>query len=196
MFTFSKSSDAQVENFLAEQRDLPFSYQEVGASKSAIPFGYPINHHRVQIGSGENAFARAKYAIQSWTMYKLEWTRLYPSDTPIAVGKVVCVVVNHGFCWSMNPCRIIYLLEETGEIERFGFAFGTLPGHSEEGEERFTVEWRHADDSVWYELLSFARPHHILAKIGFPFVRLFQQKFAEDSKWAMLKFVNGISQNS
>jgi len=196
MFTFSEASEAQVDKFLAEQRDLPFSYQEVGASKSAIPFGYPVNHHRVQLGNGENTFARAKDAIQSWTVYKLEWTRLYPCDTPIAVGKVVCVVVNHGFCWSMNPCRIIYLLEETGEIERFGFAFGTLPGHSEEGEERFTIEWRHADDSVWYELLSFARPHHILAKIGFPFVHLFQQKFAKDSQNAMLKFVNGISPNS
>jgi uncharacterized protein (UPF0548 family) len=72
------------------------------------------------------------------------------------------VVVNHGFCWSLNPCRVVYVLEETGgEIERYGFAFGTLPGHSEEGEERFTVERRRADDSVWYELLSFARPHHI-----------------------------------
>ncbi len=193
MFSFFEPSAAQIEQFLVEQRDLPFSYQEVGASNSAIPFGYPINHHRVQLGNGENTFARAKDAIQSWTMYKLEWTRLYPSDTLIADGKVVCVVVNHGFCWSMNPCRIIYLLEETGEIERFGFAFGTLPGHSEEGEERFTVEWRQADDSVWYDLLSFARPHHILAKIGFPFVRLFQQKFAGDSQYAMLKFVNEIS---
>jgi uncharacterized protein (UPF0548 family) len=52
-------------------------------------------------------------------------------------------VVNHGFCWSLNPCRVVYVLEETGgEVERYGFAFGTLPGHSEEGEERFTVERR------------------------------------------------------
>jgi uncharacterized protein (UPF0548 family) len=147
-------------------------------------------HHRVQLGSGADAFARAKDAIQSWMMYKLAWTRLYPPDAPVAVGKVVCVVVNHGFCWSTNPCRIIYVLEENGEVGRFGFAFGTLPGHSEEGEERFTVEWRHADDSVWFELLSFARPHHIFAKIGFPFVGLFQRKFAADAGCVMLKTVD------
>jgi len=187
MFTLSEPSEEQIKDFLARQRDLPFSYKEVGASQNRIPAGYPINHHRIQIGSGAEAFVRAKDAIKNWSMYQLEWTRLYPVNTPIAVGEVVCVVVNHRFCWSINPCRIVYVLEETGEVERYGFAFGTLPGHSEEGEERFTVERHYADNSVWYELLSFARPHHILAKIGFPFVDFFQQKFAEDSGCAMLK---------
>ncbi len=125
-------------------------------------------------------------------MYRLDWTLIYPPDTPIAQDETVCVVVNHGFCWSLNPCRIVYVLEETGgEVERYGFAFGTLAGHSEEGEERFTVERHAADDSVWYELLSFARPHHILARIGFPFVPFFQKKFAADSAHAMFEAVNG-----
>jgi uncharacterized protein (UPF0548 family) len=192
MFTLFKPNDAQTEDFLASQKDLPFSYSEVGASQTNIPSGYPVNHHRIQLGAGADVFVRAKNAIQSWAMYKLSWTRLYPHDMPIIIGKVVCVIVNHGFCWSMNPCRIIYVSEENGEIEKFGFAFGTLPGHSEEGEERFTVEWRHADDSVWFELLAFARPHHVLAKIGFPFVGLFQRKFAEDAGRAMLKAVQKI----
>lgn len=182
----------QVEDFLARQKDLPFSYSEVGASQKTIPSGYPVNHHRIQLGSGTDAFVRAKKAIQSWTMYKLSWTRLYPSDAPITIGGIVCVVVNHGFCWSLNSCRIIYVLEENGDVERFGFAFGTLPGHSEEGEERFIVEWRHLDDSVWFELLAFARPHHVLAKIGFPFVGLFQRKFAEDCGQAMIQAVQKI----
>lgn len=187
MFTLFEPSETQIENFLAAQKDLPFSYEEVGASKNKIPSGYPINHRRIQIGSGADAFARARIAIKNWTMYRLEWTRLFPADTPVAVGAVVCVVVNHRLCWSLNPCRIIYVSEETGgEVERYGFAFGTLPGHSEEGEERFTVEWNRADDSVWYELLAFARPHHILARIGFPFVNLFQHRFALDSASAML----------
>lgn len=190
MFTLFEPPDAQIEDFLAAQKDLPFSYPEVGASRAAIPQGYPVNHHRIQLGSGAEAFARAKFAIQTWTMYRLDWTRLYPPDAPITVGDVVGVVVNHGFCWSINPCRIIYVLEETRSeenktVETFGFAFGTLPGHSETGEERFTVEWRHQDDSVWYELLAFARPHHILAKIGSPFVRLTQRRFAKESQRAM-----------
>lgn len=190
MFTLFEPSDAQIESFLNEQRVLPFSYEEVGASQAEIPQNYPINHRLVQIGSGAEVFARAKFSVQLWTMYRLDWTRLYPRDAPIAVGETVCVVVNHGFCWSINPCRIVYILDEKGETERFGFAFGTLPGHSETGEERFTIEWRHQDDSVWFELLSFARPHDILAKIGFPFVGFFQKKFAEDAAQAMLDSVS------
>jgi uncharacterized protein (UPF0548 family) len=192
MFTLFEPSGAQIEDFLAQQKDLPFSYSEVGASRNTIPSVYPINHRRIQLGVGADSFARAKNAVQKWTMYKLAWTRICPIDAPIAVGEVVCVVVNHDFCWSLNPCRIIYILEESGEVERFGFAFGTLPGHSETGEERFTVEWRHEDDSVWFELLAFARPHHILAKIGSPFVGIFQRKFAEDCGQAMLKAIKKI----
>ena len=191
MFTFVEPSEAQIKNFLAEQKDLPFSYAEVGASRNSLLENYSINHHRIQVGSGADIFARAKTAVQSWTMYDLEWTKLYPPETPISVGEVIVVIVNHLFCWSLNPCRIVYVLEEGGAIERFGFAFGTLPGHSETGEERFTVEWRRDDNAVWYELLAFARPQHILAKIGSPFVPIVQQKFAKDSGRAMLKSVSG-----
>lgn len=190
MFTLFEPSDAQIKEFLADQKDLPFSYKEVGASQKLIPADYPINHHRIRLGNGADVYARAKDAIRRWTMYKLAWTRLYPPDAPIAEGEIVCTVVNHLGFWSMNPCRIIYVFEESGAAKKFGFAFGTLPGHSEEGEEKFTVEWHEEDDSVWFEILAFARAHHVLAKIGFPFVGLLQRKFAEDSQKAMLEFVN------
>lgn len=191
MFTFFEPSESEIIDFLDKQRDLPFSYAEVGASRNEVPSGYPINHHRIQMGSGAQTFDRAKSAIDCWTMYKLDWTRLYPAQTPINVGEVVNVVVNHGFCWSVNSCRLVYVLDEiNGEVERYGFAFGTLPRHSETGEERFTVEWNRTNDAVFYELLSFARPHHILAHIGFPFVTFFQRKFAVDSAKAMINAVS------
>jgi uncharacterized protein (UPF0548 family) len=34
------------------------------------------------------------------------------------------------------------------------------------GEERFTVEWRCQDDSLWYDLLAFSLPRHPLARLG------------------------------
>jgi uncharacterized protein (UPF0548 family) len=194
MFTFFEPSETEIDDFFTRQKDLPFSYLEIGASKDRIPDNYPVNHHRIRIGNGAQTFDRAKKAIDDWTMYKLDWTRVYPPKTPINIGESVCIVVNHGFCWSINSCRIIYVLNEYNEsTKRYGFAFGTLPGHSETGEERFTVEWNRADDSVFYELLSFARPQHILAHIGFPFVTFFQRKFARDSGESML---NAVSKNS
>lgn len=191
MFTLFEPSAAAIAGFIERQKNLPFSYSEVGASKNALPAGYPINHHRRKLGNGAEIFARAKKAVAAWTMYQLDWTRVCPQNVPIAAGEVVCIVVDHGFCWSLNPCRIIYTAnEKTADRERCGFAFGTLPGHSETGEERFTVEWNRADDAVYYELTAFARQQHLLAQIGFPLVGIFQRKFAADSADAMLKAVS------
>jgi uncharacterized protein (UPF0548 family) len=52
-------SDARIERFLNEQRSLPFSYPEVGASREGAPPGYPINHGCGRLGAGSEAFERA-----------------------------------------------------------------------------------------------------------------------------------------
>ena len=122
-------------------------------------------------------------------MYALPWTRLCWPDTPVAEGETVGILIRHFGFWSLNACRVIYLIEEAGPIQRFGFAFGTLPGHMEQGEERFTVEWHQRDDSVWYELFAFARPRHVLAKAAYSLTRLVQKRFAADSHRAMLAAV-------
>ncbi len=56
------------------------------------------------------------------------------------------------------------------------------------GEERFSVE-RDENDQVWYEIFSFSKPAHILSVIGYPYVRLRQKYFAQQSTQAVLKHV-------
>jgi len=185
-----KPTDDEVRRFLAAQSKLPFPYPEVGASRnSSIPPGYPINQHRAKLGEGEEIFDHAVAALRSWQMYSTGWTKLYWPDTPIREGEVVAILANHFGFWSLNACRIIYSLEEEGALSRYGFAFGTLPGHMEEGEERFTVEWDRESGAVWYELFAFARPKARLAKIAYPLVRLIQKRFAVDSFRGMKKAV-------
>jgi uncharacterized protein (UPF0548 family) len=185
-----KPTDDEVRRFIASQSKLPFSYPEVGASRnSSLPVGYPINQHRAKLGVGEETFDHAVAALQSWQMYNLNWTRLYWPDTPIREGETVAVLARHFGLWSLNACRIIYSLEEEGKLRRQGFAFGTLPGHMEEGEERFMVEWDRESGAVWYELLAFARPKPLMAKIAYPLVRLIQRRFAVDSSSGMKKAI-------
>jgi uncharacterized protein (UPF0548 family) len=74
------------------------------------------------------------------------------------------------------------------EKNRFGFAYGTLPGHAECGEEIFMVE-RHEDDSVHYVIKAFSRPRLWLARLGYPIARAQQRKFVRDSKAAMQQWV-------
>ena len=186
MILLREPSEARIECFLEAQRSLPFSYPEVGASRDGAPPGYPINHHRGRLGTGQDTFARAREALTRWEMYRLGWTRIFWPEAPIAEGTVVGVLGRHFGVWSLNACRIAYTAEEDNEsLRRYGFAFGTLPDHVEQGEERFTVEWHKGDDSVWYEVFAFARPAHPLARVGRPFVRLVQRRFAVDSLKAM-----------
>jgi uncharacterized protein (UPF0548 family) len=171
---------------------LPFSYPEVGASREGAPPGYPINHHRGRLGAGLEAFALAAEALRSWKMYETGWTRLCLPSAPVVEGTVAGVLGRQFGVWSLNACRIVYVLEEEGSSRRrYGFAFGTLPGHVEQGEERFTVEWHREDDSVFYEVFAFARPAHPLVKVGPPFVRLVQRRFAADSLQSMVAAVVG-----
>ena len=170
---------------LSAQKDLPFTYPEVGATRVGAPPGYPVNHHRTRLGAGSLLFSRATEALWGWTMYRLAWTRLCWPDAPIQPGRSVAVVVRHLGVWSINPCRVVYLLEESGEVERVGFAIGTLPAHAERGEERFTVELHHQDGSVWFELFAFAGPNHPLVKVGYPFLRLLQHRFGRGATRAM-----------
>jgi uncharacterized protein (UPF0548 family) len=123
--------------FLDDQRSLPFSYPEVGASRVGAPPGYPVNQLRGRLGAGRETFARAVEALRSWKMYETGWTKLCWPEVPITEGTVVGILGRHFGLWSLNACRIAYTIEEEGPpLERYGFAFGTLPAHVERGEER------------------------------------------------------------
>lgn len=98
---------------------------------------------------------------------------------------MVAVLARHLGFWSLNSARIVYTVEEGDAVERFGFAYGTLPGHAERGEEFFSVEWDHSDDSVHYAVFAFSRPNHLLVWPGYPFSRMLQKRFSRDSRLAM-----------
>lgn len=192
MFLLGKPSNEEINDFIAEQSSLNYSYAEVGGTRThAAPEGYPINHLREKLGEGEQTYRKAVEALRSWQMYATGWTELHPKNAPIENGEIVVMLVNHLGFWSLNPCRIVYSIdEETPQGCRNAFAVGTLPAHSEAGEERFTIEWNRQTDTVYYELYAFARAHNWLARIGFPFVPLFQKRFAADSYKAMLAAVD------
>ena len=118
------------------------------------------------------------------------WVEAWSPKTPIKTGEVVAVLGRAIGVWSLNACRVVYVVDEQGPVSKFGFAYGTLPGHLESGEERFLIEWNHADNSVFYDILAFSRPHHFLTRLGYPAVRRTQKRFGRDSAAAMLKAVS------
>ena len=185
MFLFSRPGEATIRSFLAAQKDQPFSYADVGASRDRAPDGYAVDHNRIQLGYGTAVFERATDALRRWQMFEMPWIELCWPDTPTQMGATVGVLVSHLGFWSLNACRIVYLIEDHGACERFGFAYGTLAEHAEIGEERFTVEFLSADQSVWYDLYAFSRPASPLARLARPYARKLQRRFARNSMAAM-----------
>ncbi len=193
VFQLARPSRRQIDDFVAGQRAAPLSYAEVGATRDAsAPAGYTVDHNRVRVGTGADAFDRAVAALHAWRMTALGWSSIHPAGAAIAPGETVVVVARHYGFWSLNACRIVYVLDEEADgVRRVGFAYGTLPAHGAVGEERFCVEWHRADDGVWYDLLAFSRPGHLLARLGRPLVRRLQRRFGRESKRAMVDAVVG-----
>jgi uncharacterized protein (UPF0548 family) len=189
MLQLKRPTDDQVRAFLAAQGEHTFSYPEVGMSRWEPPAGYFVDHERTRLGQGRQVYERACEAIREWRMFDLGWVELCWPQAPIEPATTVAVVAGRLGLWSVNACRIVYVVDEAGPVERFGFAYGTLPDHMERGEERFTVEWNRQDDSVWYDLFCFSWPNHFVAQCGFPYMRRVQKRFRRDSALAMLRAV-------
>jgi uncharacterized protein (UPF0548 family) len=186
-----RPSQQVVHDFLARQRREPFSYPEVGQSRSGTPVGYDLDHNRVRLGEGLAVYEAACAALRRWEMFPRPWTQIEPADTPIEEGNVVAMVAHALGVWWLNACRIVYVLDETGPVRRFGFAYGTLTGHVERGEERFSVELL-ADGSVWYDVRAFSRPRFWPVRLGYPLARRLQRRFVRESQAAMKRAVERI----
>ncbi|HEX4145111.1 MAG TPA: DUF1990 domain-containing protein [Pirellulales bacterium] len=185
--SLGKPSVQSLRRFLATQAELDFSYAAVGATRLTPPAGYDVDRTRVRLGQGERVFRAARAALERWEHFQLGWVEAWSRETPLQPGEVVAVMGRACGWWWLNACRIVYVVDESGPIDRFGFAYGTLPGHAESGEERFLIEWNRQDDSVWYDILAFSRPNYFAARLGYPLVRRLQKRFGRDSAAAMLK---------
>jgi len=182
-----------VQEFLERQAKMDFSYLAVGATADIPPTGYSVDRTRIKLGDGETTFVAAKAALQRWEHFQLGWLEVPIPETPIKQGAVVAVLARAGGLWWANACRIVYVVGETEHCCKFGFAYGTLPDHAESGEERFLVEWDRKSGEVYYDILAFSRPHHILARLVYPCVRWVQRRFRWESAAAMLTSVNSTT---
>ena len=178
MFRITEPSEQDAVEFVSGQRELPFTYDEVGATNTTPPTtGYNVDHNRIQIGTGEAVYKKGVDALKNWRHFDLGWVTIVPRGVAVEVGATVAVKARAFGTWSLNASRVVYTIDES---RRFGFAYGTLPDHVECGEERFLIESR-SDDSVWYDILAFSHPKHPLVRLSKPLARRLQKQFARDS---------------
>ncbi len=120
----------------------------------------------------------------AWRHFEIPWLELHGAATPVSDGQLVATLVSVARLWFLNPCKVVYTAQSEDYAE---FAYGTLDGHPEQGEERFRVRFDPATQAVTYEIDAFSRPAILLSRIGAPFARRLQRRFARASATALAR---------
>jgi uncharacterized protein (UPF0548 family) len=153
---------------LTELAALQLTYREVGATAGPLPDGYHHVRKSAVIGHGRPRFDDAAAKVMRWGMLRGAGVRVDATSEVATVGSEVLV----GLGPVRAPCRVVYVVDEP---DRRGFAYGTLPGHPESGEELFAVRFDPATGDVHAEVVAFSRHATWWSKLGSPVTALMQR---------------------
>ena len=151
-----------------------------------LPPGYNHDHYEVSLGTGRPVYQRAVEGLQTWRAHDLPGVSVYPPDAVIQEGQTVIVCMGKALAITA-PCRIVKVVSEP---DRWGFAYGTLPGHPEQGEESFLVS-SGKDGSVIFTITAFSRPSDRFVKLSGPIARAIQKKATEGYLRSLRRFIVG-----
>ena len=151
---------------------MPFTYEDVGATREdRCPPGFHRLHVRSRIGEGEAVFRRASEALLTWELHRAVGVTVTTDADKAAPGVDVTV----GLGPVKAPCRVVWTAEEP---RRTSWAYGTLDGHPESGEEAFTID-RTGDGTVWLTVSAFSRPAKWYTRAAGPATRGLQHAYAQ-----------------
>jgi uncharacterized protein (UPF0548 family) len=170
MFVARRPSDGSLDHLLAEQASEALTYREVGATRGSMPGGYRHDAHSVVLGEGDGVFDRAVQGLRQWEAHRGAGLTVRPEAPDVRPGTTIVVVLPLPLISAVAACRIVYVVDEP---DTFGFAYGTLPAHPEQGEEAFIVS-RDPAGTVRFSITAFSRPRHPLARLGGPVARRIQ----------------------
>jgi uncharacterized protein (UPF0548 family) len=151
---------------------LPLTYQEVGQTAGDGPAGFRAVQMSTSLGTGRPLFDSVVHRLMTWQVHEGSGLTVRASSREVSPDVVVVLTIRLGPVSLSAPCRVVYVIDEQ---DRRGFAYGTLPGHPESGEEVFAVQIA-ADGEVTGSIRAFSRPASLLARLGGPVARRVQDK--------------------
>ena len=163
---------ATLDELLARAAVSSLTYDHVGSTlpSTEVP-GRTIRTEQLDLGVGPAAFDAAVAGLRTWVCHRGLGATVHPADPSLEVGTSLLVVLHVGPVSVVVPDRIVAVVDEP---RRFGFAYGTLEGHQERGEESFVVE--HLDDDRVVATIGLdARAATISARLAAPAVGWFQR---------------------
>jgi uncharacterized protein (UPF0548 family) len=155
----------------ARLRAARMNYPDIGLTARELPSGYRHVRRSTLLGTGPQVFADAAAALMGWQLHLRAGIEVSASGTA-APGTDVLLRARIGPMRLAVPCRVVYIVDESG---RRGFAYGTLDGHPESGEESFVIR-RDEGGAVSVVITAFSRPATRLARAAGPLGRAVQHQ--------------------
>jgi uncharacterized protein (UPF0548 family) len=171
----------ELDRLLTQARQAELTYDYVGAMVAPGGPRPSERRGRVELGRGDQAFAKAVEALRTWQAHQGIGASIHPAGAPIELDETVLVVLRAGPFAVVAPDRLVAVIDEPG---RFGFAYGTLTGHPETGEESYLVEQAESG-LVTLTIRVDARPGTLPARLAGPIVRRIQH-------WALGRYLEAV----
>jgi uncharacterized protein (UPF0548 family) len=145
------------------------TYAGTGASISGDhPAGYHWHSSELTVSADWEA---AKDSIRQWAGHRSAGGVLSPETPPLTAGTTMAFGIRVLGVWATGTCRIVAVIDDERD---FGFSYGTLPHHPEEGEEMFAVR-QEPDGKVTFRVAAFSKPAGLLTTMIGPIGRLIQR---------------------
>jgi len=165
---------------------LNFSYDSVGATREdPMPSGYRHDFYEIDLGKGSKIFENAKSGLKNYQAQIGAGLVVVANDKHLKENTSLFIGINLLFLSVVARTRIAYVNESENA---FSYAYGTLDGHPEEGEEAFilTID---ENENVVLEIICFSKMKCIGTKIGKPVARYLQRRVTNNYLKAMAAHV-------
>lgn len=143
----------------------PFTYGPPGGfAGTSRPGSSVLSRSLVMEGASLEACAEV---LLGWGVQTGVGIGVHASSRRVSAGVVADLRLGVGPLALVAPIRVVEVVDE---LARKGFAYGTLPGHPEIGEESFVLTLR-PDGTVLFTITATSRPGSLAARLGGPVTR-------------------------
>lgn len=167
----TRPTEADLRHLAEAGRTDSLTYEPIGISgNTEAPAGYRLDRWSRTLGASDDIFHSAAQALRTWQVHRGAGLIVCDNGPP-TVDAIVAMAAPLPLGFIEVVCRVVDVVDAP---DRFGFTYGTLRVHPEQGEESFIVV-RHHDGSVVFEIVAASRPRHVLARTCPPVARRLQR---------------------
>lgn len=185
-----KPTQQRLDAMLRSSRAAAPSYDFVGATLN--PDDRTCDEHTLVVGHGGHDLGAAREALLSWVPQRSIGATVLPPGQRVDKGATVFLVIRRGPAYVIARNRVVDVVDQP---RHFAYAYGTLSGHPERGEESFALDLLQ-DDTLRMTIRVRAEPATRVGRAVSPIVKYLQTAALRRYLAAVDDHVRGGSPNN